>query len=220
VTPDPFSTDSAASASVSPASMPTSTEAHLPEGWSTSDVGPGALPGSASYHAGSFFVRGAGSDIWGRSDGFRFVFHRLEGDGEIVGRVVGLSRANLLAKAGVMIRETLAVDSRHAGLFVTPTAGLRFLRRREMGGATTSALKARISIVRAPCWLKISRSGATVTGHHSVDGNDWRMIASDIVEMSNCVYVGLAVTSQPGGSASRCTFENVTIYAADGSPLF
>src|SRR5439155_7908696 len=127
----------------------------LPVGWSTTIVGPGAISGSekeASYAGGSFTVGGAGSDIWGKSDGFRFVYHPLEGDGQIVARVLALPRANLLAKAGVMIRDTLQANSKHAGLLVTSAAGARFVRRHETGGATTNAVKSDNHGITAPCW--------------------------------------------------------------------
>ena len=72
----------------------------LPAGWLKTNVGQGAISGNASYAAELFTVRGAGPDIWGTSDGFCFVYHLLEGDGQVVARVTSLQRTNLLAKTG------------------------------------------------------------------------------------------------------------------------
>ena len=43
--------------------------------------------GSASASAGTFTIAGAGADIWGTSDAFRFAYIQLPGDGTIVARV-------------------------------------------------------------------------------------------------------------------------------------
>src|SRR5262249_25602910 len=85
------------------------------------DVGtPGdpALPGSASFAAGgAYTVRGSGHDIWDQSVGFHFVYRPLLGDGMVTARVVSessIQQTDFWAKAGVMIRESLAGNSRDA----------------------------------------------------------------------------------------------------------
>jgi hypothetical protein len=165
-----------------------------------------------AFHAdGSFTVSGAGGDIWGRSDGFRFVYHPLDGDGQIVARVVTLPRANLLAKAGIMIRDTLAANSAHAGLFVTPAAGVRFLRRRETGGATTNAVKTDHHAISLPCWLKLGRSGDTITAYRSADGGHWQLVGTDVIALPQTIHVGLAVTPQAGGLGHVSIFDSVSV---------
>src|SRR4051812_42983238 len=79
----------------------------LPGGWSTSDVGAvGSATGSASGSGQSFTVTGAGADIWGTADAFRFVYTPLTGDGTIVARVTGVQHVADWTKAGVMMRES------------------------------------------------------------------------------------------------------------------
>ena len=56
-------------------------------------------------------MRGSGSDIWERADGFRFVYRALTGDGTVEAQVASLQNTNGWAKAGVMIRESLAAGS-------------------------------------------------------------------------------------------------------------
>src|SRR5204863_5810629 len=106
----------------------------------TSNIGPVAVAGSASFANGTFTIAGDGADIWGKSDSFRYVYQSLNDDGEIVVRVATQEKKNLLAKAGIMIRDTLAADSKSAALFVTPAAGVRFIRRNQTGGASTAAV--------------------------------------------------------------------------------
>src|SRR5262249_51611526 len=83
----------------------------LPTPWLSSDIGAPALTGSAAYATGVFTVGAAGLDIWGAADQFRFVYQSLTGDGEIVAQVTALQPTDPWAKAGVMIRETLAADA-------------------------------------------------------------------------------------------------------------
>jgi hypothetical protein len=176
-----------------------------------SDVGACPVPGNASYAGHAFTLSGAGSDIWGKSDGFCFVHHPLDGDGQIEARVVMLPRANLLGKAGIMIRQTLEANSTHAGLFVTPTAGLRFLRRREIGGATTSVVKSDHRAIAAPCWLKLVRSDETISAYRSADGNNWQLVGAEAIALRGTIYVGLAVTAQPRGMRDLSIFDNVSV---------
>jgi hypothetical protein len=190
-------------------------EGNLPREWATVDVGTGAVatgsPGEASFADGWFTVGGAGADIWGRHDAFRFVYRALDGDGQIVARVAALPRADLLAKAGVMVRETLEADSKHAALLVTPAAGARFLRRHEAGGATTGAVRTDNRAVAPPCWLKLVRAGGTITAYRSADGNAWQIVGSDAIELSQMLYVGLAVTSHVVGTANVSVFDQVAV---------
>jgi hypothetical protein len=197
-----------------PAHEPPSTpDGNLPSGWSAGIIGASANSGSVTYeaNAGTFVVGGAGADIWGRLDGFCFVYRTMNGDGQIVARVANLPRADLAAKAGIMIRQSLDPDSKHVALLLTPTAGVRFVRRPENGGATTNTSKTDNRGVSPPCWLKLERRGVTLTAYRSTDGNRWQFVGTEFVGMSPPVFVGLAVTShtQPGAASHASTFDHV-----------
>ena len=62
------------------------------------------LTGSATFQAGTgtYSVTGAGADIWGTADAFRFVYQPLSGDGQIVARVATVQNTNAWVKAGVI----------------------------------------------------------------------------------------------------------------------
>src|SRR5512144_1854754 len=62
----------------------------LPGGWSTTDVGTVGAAGSANGSGGSFTVNGAGADVWGTADAFRFVYTTLTGDGWVVADVTSV----------------------------------------------------------------------------------------------------------------------------------
>jgi hypothetical protein len=98
--------------------------AALPAGWSNQDIGTSG--GSASESGGVFTVSGDGHDIWGSSDAFHYVYQPLSGDGEMTAHVISNgSGSDPWAKGGVMIRETLDPNSKHA-MMVT-TDGGRFI---------------------------------------------------------------------------------------------
>ncbi len=180
----------------------------LPSPWQSADVGTVGQAGSASFSAGAFTAQGSGDDIWNAADAFRFVYQALPGDGEIVARVAGLQNTNPWAKAGVMIRETLAAGSAHAATFVTPSNGVAFQRRVASGGASTGTAG---PAVAAPTWLRLARAGSTFTGYSSSDGVSWTPVGSDTIAMGASVFVGLAVTAHDNALLAAATFDNVSV---------
>src|SRR5438876_8844966 len=103
--------------------------------WKHQDIGAVEVKGGASFEAGVFHLKGT-LDTWGTNDGFHFVWRPMRGDGEIVARVVSVENTMNHAKAGVMFRESLASDAKHAEACVTPVDGTQFLARIENGGKT------------------------------------------------------------------------------------
>ena len=66
------------------------------------------------------------------------------------------------------------------------------------------------ALVAAPYWVKLVRSGNTLSGYASSDGVAWTLVGSDTVSMTASVYVGLPVTSHSDGVLSTATFTNVS----------
>ena len=145
-------------------------------------------------------MRGSGNDIWGTSDAFRYVYHPLTGDGQIVARVASLQNTSPWAKGGVMIRETLAANSRHAMMDITPGNGSEFSRRLAPGGSTTVTAG---PVVTAPYWVKLVRSGNSFSGYVSSDGVNFVLVGSSTISMASSVYIGVVDTSH--NNAALCT---------------
>ncbi len=178
----------------------------LPAGWSDSDIGSVSAAGSASAANGVFTLKGAGTDIWNGADGFNYVYRSLVGDGTIIARVVSVQNTNAWAKAGVMIRETLAAGSREASVVVTPTNGMVFIRRTTANGSSTGNFTGGA----APYWVKLVRSGNTFTGYRSADGVTWSSVGSTSVTMAASVYIGLLVCSK-ATTSNTSVFDNVSV---------
>lgn len=180
----------------------------LPSPWQKADIGSVGVTGTAGYSSGTFTVDGSGQDIWNSADGFHFVYQSLAGDGQIVARVNSLENTDPWAKAGVMIRESLASNSKHAFMLITPSNGISFQSRTATGGSSSITAGGSVAV---PYWLKVVRSGSTFTGYKSTDGISWTQVGSNTtISMGTSVYVGLAVTSHNNSTLCTSTFSSVS----------
>jgi regulation of enolase protein 1 (concanavalin A-like superfamily) len=191
-----------------------STGGPLPTGWSTQDVGSTGLAGSATFSSGVFTVSGAGSDIWGTADAFRFVYQQLSGDGQIVARVASQQNTHPFAKAGIMIRQSLNANSAHVILDTVPNPATEFMTRAATGGQTTFIAGASTG---APRFLRLSRSGTTITGATSSNGTTWTNIGSATLP-TGTVFVGLIVSSVNTSRLNTSTFDSVSVSGGTAPP--
>jgi hypothetical protein len=175
--------------------------------WPTMDVGSVGISGSAIYTNGVFTVNGAGADIYGTADAFRFVYLPAVGDCTITARVTSVQNINAWSKAGVMIRESTNASAPEALMAVTPGNGVTWQYRSSTGGSTSYNNTSGLS---APFWVKLVRSGNTFTGFRSPDGTNWTQQATTTITMSSVAYIGLALTSHDSASLGTATFDNVT----------
>ena len=180
--------------------------ATLPAQWQTANIG-ATSGGGAGESGGTFTVTGAGADIWGTTDAFRYVYRTLTGDGTIVARVMSVQNVNAWTKAGVMIRESLDPGSPHASTFVTPGKGLAFQSRATSGGTSLSTAIAGT----APRWVRLVRAGQTVTASVSTDGSTWTVVGQQAIALTQTVFAGLVVSSHVTGQLATATFTSVTV---------
>jgi regulation of enolase protein 1 (concanavalin A-like superfamily) len=185
-----------------------STPGSLPTPWLNQDVGSVGVAGSASYTGGIFTVRGAGQQIWNTADGLRLAYQFLAGDGTIVARVGSLTGGASTQSAGVMIRETLTANSKHA--YVAFSQSQIYFTNRATTGGTTAAQS--LTGTTLPYWVKLTRSGDTFTAAASPDGVTWVQIGTPrTITMTGTVHVGLAVSSGQNSTLATATFDNVSI---------
>ncbi len=194
-----------------------SASAQLPTGWSQTDIGGPSPAGNASYDqvTGTWTVTSDGADIWDTWDSFHFVFRSLKGDGMMTARVVSIAGAGLheWAKAGVMIRETLNANSRHAMMTMTPSGiqnhAAQFLWRPTTGGFSDQSSGGSMNL---PYWVRIQRTGNTFRGYISPNGSTWtQQGTAQTISMSQNVYIGLVAVSHVAGQLNTDKFDNVAI---------
>lgn len=184
----------------------------LPSPWTSADVGTVGAAGRALFANDTFTLEGAGADIWGTSDAFRFAYRRLSGDGTIVARVSSIQNVAAWSKAAVMIRESLTPGAANAMLLVSAAKGLSFQRRTAANADTTATLVSGA----APSWIKLVRNSSVITSYRSGDGVNWTKVASASVTLSRDVLIGLAVTSHTYGRIAAGAFDNVTVTGSLG----
>ncbi|MFZ4767717.1 MAG: putative Ig domain-containing protein, partial [Roseimicrobium sp.] len=178
----------------------------LPTPWKHVDIGNVAFTGNAAYGGGAFTVQGSGDDIWGGTDGMHFMYQDMIGDGTLIAR--GLAQANTdgWAKAGVMIRETIAPGSKHAFTAITPGNGAVSQGRDSTGGESFYDGNTNGTL---PKWLRIQRKSNVFISSASDDGSTWTEINRHTIVMTAKVKVGIAVTSHNNGALSNAGFDNV-----------
>src|SRR5207249_2246945 len=90
----------------------------------------------------------------------------------------------------LMIAHTpLTAGSAHVILDLRPNGAVEFMVRSANGGST-SWLSG--STQAAPAWLKLTRTGTTVTGFVSSNGTTWTQVGT--TTLSTAAYTGLVVT--------------------------
>jgi regulation of enolase protein 1 (concanavalin A-like superfamily) len=185
--------------------------AALPAGQQSADVGGPAIHGSATYGSGIYTIKGAGADVWGAADEFHYVYLLVTGDVDVRVRVASVTNTDMWAKAGIMIREALTADARHAFVAATPAAGYAFQRRPDTGGASESTSG---GTGAPPGWVRLVRAGSTFAAYRSADGVTWTSIGTDVVPIGAMAYVGLAVTSHNASALTTALFTNLSIVEA------
>ncbi|MBN1509604.1 MAG: LamG domain-containing protein [Sedimentisphaerales bacterium] len=164
--------------------------------------------------SGSITLSGAGADIWGLADEFRFAFKTLTGNGSIVAKVDRLVDRDPWTKAGVMIRQSLDVDSAFAAVYVSGDSGIHYqarLRAMVEAVSDTDVSTAEQNALREPAWIKIERAGDQFNGYYSLDGAQWTAMSwnPQTLYMTGPVYIGLAVTSHVVGNPAVAEFSGV-----------
>jgi regulation of enolase protein 1 (concanavalin A-like superfamily) len=177
--------------------------------WMHQDIGAVEVAGDATVVHDVFTIKGS-LDIWGKEDGFHFVYQPFVGDGEIVACVTAVQNTQNHAKAGIMIREDLTPSAREVSAVVTATDGVQFLRRLETGGLSTSA-KLGLDKGVFPYWVKLERKGDTFNGYESADGKEWKLTGTDTVKMGNRVFIGLIASSHVKTVLNTSTLDHVHV---------
>jgi ABC-type transport system involved in multi-copper enzyme maturation permease subunit len=143
------------------------------------------------------------------SDRFYFAHQPLYGDGSITAQVTSLTgldtyppdhpdeivpRVMPWAKAGVIIKESTRQGSAYGAVMVTGGHGVRMQYDyvHDMAGSPGGVSAS------TPRWLRLTRSGDSLTGYESADGTHWTTIGTAyLAELPATVQAGLFVAS-PG----------------------
>ena len=177
------------------------------------------------------------------NDSFTFVHQPLTGNGSVTVRMTSLtgrygggagpanqgplagSKVGVQpwSKAGIIVKQNTWQGSAYAAMMVTGTHGVRM---QYDFSHDVAGLPGRVS-ASSPRWLRLTRSGDTVTGYDSADGRHWTEVGSvTLAGLSATVQAGLFATSpayvnesrffggytgQVGPSLATGTFDHVSL---------
>ena len=148
------------------------------------------------------------------SDTFYFVRQPLAGNGSIIVRITSLTgllppanpnasagpnapidtRPGLVpwAKAGIIIKESTQPGSAYAAMMVTADHGVRM---QDNYTNDTAGQPGAVSPA-SPRWLRLTRSGDTITGYESADGTHWTQVGTvHLAGLPSTVQAGLFAAS-------------------------
>lgn len=190
--------------------------------WTSIDIGDVAVSGAfESLPAGQLVVSASGADVWNDSDGFRFTYHELRGDGSITARVDSIQAAHEWSKVGVMIREDTSPGARNAFVHVTESNGVLYQRRDVVDGSTADTLPdgtyLRAFDAAAPWWVRIERAGSELIGSQSRDGVNWTVLGNYSIPLPEDVLIGVAVTGRSTDASATGVFTGIELVSTDGN---
>ena len=168
--------------------------------------------GSASYVANTktFTVIGSGSDLYGASDAFHFVYEPLVGDGSVTVRVLTDSPNGDHSLAGLDIRSSLSPSAPDLFLGARDDGSVFVNARPEDGFGGVNLNPGQAGMLGE--FLRIKRSGTTVTASVSNDGVTFTQIAQDTIVLPHVALVGMAVASQTApATLAAATFDQFAV---------
>jgi ABC-type transport system involved in multi-copper enzyme maturation permease subunit len=151
------------------------------------------------------------------TDSFYFAHRPLDGNGSITVAMTSLTgqipdfsesgggnagpqmRSGLVpwAKAGIIVKASTRQGSAYAAMMITGSHGVR-MQYDYTGDVAASPASGSASPVSAvsPRWLRLTRSGDTITGYDSADGTHWAKVAAvALAGLPTAVQGGLFATS-------------------------
>jgi hypothetical protein len=140
------------------------------------------------------------------SDVMAYASHELCGTGAITALVTSF-KGNFLGWAGVTIRENEMPGARKVQLMTN----LSNFSKREIRTIVNGSSYPQQFPSYNRYWLRITRSGNQFFGYVSPNGSNWFQAFATMVNMPECVEVGLVVANYSANSLVSATFTNVEV---------
>jgi regulation of enolase protein 1 (concanavalin A-like superfamily) len=196
------------SARSSVAQIAASAATKLPLPWTSGNIGSSTLTGASTYNIGTISQAGSGA-LGVISDKLSFSSQTLSGDGEITAKINTLQDTGTLSGVGVMIRETLAPNSKHVFMGMTGKNTYVTANRITTGGISTTGT---VGIGKVPnTWVRLVRVGNVITASKSIDGSKWTTVSSTTLTMAANCYIGLAVSSGSDATLNNSKFSSISV---------
>ncbi|MBN2588692.1 MAG: discoidin domain-containing protein [Sedimentisphaerales bacterium] len=178
-------------------------------------------PGPLTVSGNTIAMSGGGSDLYTTTEQHRFAYKTLTGDGSITVCIDSMGGGGTYPKVGIMIRSGLEDGAPLASLFREAYgSGAGYFRNRTtQDGSLANATGATLNATNAamPLWLRLTRSGTTITAETSVDGIIWKPFSDTgtspttaTITMANEVCIGLFISANSTTIPAGGLFSNVS----------
>jgi polyhydroxybutyrate depolymerase len=175
--------------------------------WVQATIGEPAFPGTARRDeaSGDLLLCAGGRAALAAvtSDEWLFLHQESAADFRLTARVSDLEGGGTNARVGLAFRESLAPNSRFAGVFlIRSSVGDRLL----FGYRTSLAgiFRSHAAVVSGTTWLRLERRGDLFTGLSSADGTEWKLVQEQTLPgLPPTLLAGITATGSdvtPAGS--------------------
>ena len=190
----------------------------LPGGWAVSDIGPNGMAGSANYSQGEFTLRAEGVLRDELSDSNLYLHHHIAADCNLTLRVQSLSgkdsdRNDLdeLASTGICMRRSTTATDPFIAIAVTAGKGIQFIKRDGYSQKSTAITIPGTEKIKAPCWLKMTRSGYRLSTAYSMDGKKWQFANQANFDVMRGATLGTFVSSHRAEQLATAVLDHVRL---------
>ncbi len=181
------------------------------------DIGPVKNAGSAEFEGstGTYTVSGSGTNMWGETDEFHFVWKKMSGDVSLAADIEWEGEGtDPHRKACLVIRQDLDPKSVYADVAVHGD-GLTSLQFRETKGGTTHEVQGKVT---APKRVRIEKEGDYISMSVADDAGELTSAGGSVrLPFSEPFYVGLGVCSHNADVVETAQFTNVDIEQSEKS---
>jgi hypothetical protein len=181
----------------------------VPTNYTTADIGSPATAGTSITNNtdGMVTQEGGGTGIGGTFDQFNFIYASVNGNVSYSVQIAAQLGAGTGAVAGLMLRGSTAANSAFADVAVVEGQGIEF-QWRSANGATAQSVS--VPSISAPVWVKLSRSGNSITAYYSTNDSTWIQIGTtQTVTMPTTALIGTVVAGTPTTATTAALFSKV-----------
>lgn len=174
----------------------------------STDIGLPERPGRAGHNEGTFVVVGGGAGTGGTADSLHLLSRTETNDIDMIVRVADLEKTGTGARAGLMLRESAAPEAISASIMITEDGDAVFTARTQNNQLANESLSSGHPV---KSWLRLQRSGNTLTGYVSPDASAWHPIGSTSVNFGTEVQAGLFATAQDNTLQTTVLFDGLQL---------
>ena len=182
-----------------------------------SDVGDIKRTGNVAYDEKNqaYTIEGSGQNIWGKHDGFHFVYKKIKGDFIVRANVAFIGKGvEDHRKIGWMVRSSLDSTASHVSAAVHGD-GLTSLQYRKASDSATDEMR---SSVKGADVIQLERKGNTYIMSVAKNGELFTVQQMDL-NIGDDVFVGLFICAHNAAVSEKAVFNKVRIVIPAASTL-